>query len=87
MKHYKSFKATVLYLLVYLSLFASPVWADSPTGLFKSAVDQAINTLTDPYLQGENKKLVSLNSFLLCHPESPAKLLRVFSLAPISTPA
>ncbi len=56
MKHYKSFKATVLYLLVYLSLFASPVWADTPTVLIKSAVDQAINTLTDPYLQGENKK-------------------------------
>jgi len=56
MKHYKSFKATVLYLLVYLSLFASPVWADTPTVLIKSAVDQAINTLTDPYLQGEDKK-------------------------------
>ena len=56
MKHYKSFKATVPYLLVYLSLFASPVWADTPTVLIKSAVDQAINTLTDPYLQGEDKK-------------------------------
>ena len=53
---FKSFKATVPYLLVYLSLFASPVWADTPTVLIKSAVDQAINTLTDPYLQGEDKK-------------------------------
>ncbi len=56
MKHYKSFKATVPYLLVYLSLFASPVWADTPTVLIKSAVDRAIDTLTDPYLQGEDKE-------------------------------
>ena len=56
MKHYKSFKTTPLYLLVYLSLLAFPVWADTPTVLIKSAVDQAINTLTDPYLQGEDKK-------------------------------
>ncbi len=56
MKHYKSFKATVPYLLVYLSLFTFPVWADTPIVLIKSAVDQAINTLTDPYLQGEDKE-------------------------------
>ncbi len=56
MKHYTSFKATPLYLLVYLSLLAFPVWADTPIVLIKSAVDQAINTLTDPYLQGEDKK-------------------------------
>ena len=56
MKHYKLFKATVPYLLVYLSLFASPVWADTPTVLIKSAVDQAIDTLTDPYFQGEDKE-------------------------------
>lgn len=56
MKHYKSFNATPLYLLVYLSLLAFPVWADTPIVPDKSAVDQAINTLTDPYLQGEDKK-------------------------------
>ncbi len=56
MKHYKLFKATVPYLLVYLSLIASPVWADTPTVLIKSAVDRAIDTLTDPYLQGEDKE-------------------------------
>ncbi len=56
MKHYKLFKATLLYLLVYLSLSVSPVWADTPIVLVKSVVDQAINTLTDPYLQGEDKK-------------------------------
>ncbi len=56
MKHYKSFKATPLYLLVYLSLFTFPVWADTPIVLIKSAVDQAIKTLTDPYFQGEDKE-------------------------------
>lgn len=57
MKHYNLFKATLLYLLVYLSLFAFPVWADTPTVLIKSAVDQVINTLTDPYLQGNDKEM------------------------------
>ena len=56
MKHYKSFKAPVPYLLVCLSFFASPVWADTPTMLIKSAVDRAIEALTDPYLQGEDKE-------------------------------
>jgi phospholipid transport system substrate-binding protein len=57
MKHYKSFKAALLYFLVYLSLFAFPVWADTPTVVIKAAVDQAINTLTDPNLQGEDKEM------------------------------
>jgi phospholipid transport system substrate-binding protein len=56
MKYYKLFKATLLYLLIYLSLFVSPVWADTPIVLVKSVVDQAINTSTDPFLQGDDKK-------------------------------
>ncbi len=55
MKYYKSIKA-ILYLLAYLSLLASPVWADTPTMLIKPAVDQAIKTLADPNFRGEDKE-------------------------------
>ena len=56
MKYYKSLKAVMLSLPVGLLLLASSVWAEAPTSLVKSAVDQAIEVIADPSFRGEEKE-------------------------------
>ena len=49
-------KRLTFFLLAFLLLFTSRVFADGPTTLIKSAVDQVIGVLKDPGLRGEAKK-------------------------------
>src|SRR5215510_10523058 len=45
-----------LFIWAFLSFYPCNAFADSPTAQIKSTIDQVIQILTDPQLQGEGKK-------------------------------
>jgi phospholipid transport system substrate-binding protein len=49
-------RAPTLLIWIFLSLHPFNAFADSPTDQIKSTVDQVIQILTNPQLQGEEKK-------------------------------